>query len=68
MDQDKKLLENGREAFDNGDFSLLGGAQLKISKLRVTGRYFVGLNNINDIDDQNEWKNQGFQLSLGIAL
>lgn len=68
MDQDKNLLENGKEAFKNGEFSMLGGAQLKFSKFRLTGRYVVGLNNINDIDDQDKWKNQAWQLSVGIAL
>ena len=68
MDQDKNLLQNGKAAFKNGDFSLAGGAQFHINKLRLTGRYFVGLANVNDIGDQNKWKNQGFQLSVGLAL
>jgi hypothetical protein len=68
LDQNKDLLENGQEAFSKGDFSMLGGASLNISKLRLTGRYIVGLNNLNDLDNQNEWKNQGFQLSLGLSL
>jgi hypothetical protein len=68
MNGDKTLLQNGKEAFKSGDFSMLGGAQINISKLRLTGRYVVGLNNINDISDQNKWNNQGFQLSLGLAL
>jgi hypothetical protein len=68
LNQDKTLLENGKEAFNKGDFSMLGGAQINISKLRVTGRYVVGLRNINDIDDKDSWKNQGFQVSVGFAL
>jgi hypothetical protein len=68
LDQDENLLENGKKAFDNGDLSMVGGVQLKITKIRVVGRYIVGLNNINDIDDQNKWKNQGFQVSLGLGL
>jgi hypothetical protein len=68
ISQDKNLLQNGQEAFKSGDFSLLGGAQINISKLRFTGRYFVGLNDISDVGDQNKWKNQGFQLSVGLAL
>ena len=68
MNGDKTLLQNGQEAFKKGDFSMLGGAQINVSKLRVTGRYVVGLNNINDISEQNEWKSQGFQLSVGLAL
>jgi hypothetical protein len=68
LNQDKTLLQNGGEAFKKGDFSLLAGAQIKISAIRLTGRYVVGLNNINDIDNQDKWKSQGFQLSLGLAL
>ena len=68
LDKNKNLLENGKEAFDRGDFSMLGGAQISLGKLRLNGRYFVGLNNINDIDNQDQWKNQGFQLSVGLGL
>lgn len=68
IDKNKTLLQNGGNAFKNGDFSMLAGAQLKLSAIRVTGRYVVGLNNINDIDNQDKWKYQGFQLSLGLAL
>ncbi len=68
MDQNKNLLQNGGKAFSNGDFAMLGGVQLKLSALRITGRYVVGLNNINDIDNRDRWKNEGFQLSLGLAL
>ena len=68
MSQDKNLLKNGEEAFKNGDFSLAGGAQLKLTKLRLSGRYVVGLNDISDIGQQDKWKNQGWQLSLGLAL
>lgn len=68
MDQNKNLLQNGGDAFSKGDFSMLGGVQLKLSALRITGRYMVGLNNINDIDNQEKWKSEGFQVSLGLAL
>lgn len=68
MDQNKNLLQNGGKAFSDGDFAMLGGVQLKLSALRITGRYVVGLNNINDIDNRDRWKNEGFQLSLGLAL
>jgi hypothetical protein len=68
MDQQKNLLQNGGKAFADGDFSLVGGVQVKLSALRLSGRYVVGLSNINDIDNQDRWKNQGFQLSVGLAL
>ncbi len=68
MKQDKNLLQNGADAFKKGDFSMLGGVQLKLSAIRITGRYVVGLNNISDIDNKDQWKSQGFQVSLGLAL
>src|SRR5215510_12488057 len=52
IDQGKTLLQNGGDAFKKGDFSMLAGAQLKFSAIRITGRYVIGLNNINDIDNQ----------------
>ena len=71
IDQDKNLVQNGQEAFKKGELSMVGGAQIKFSKFRLTGRYVVGLNdrkNIGDIGDQNKWKSEAIQLSLGVAL
>lgn len=68
MNKHSTLLENGKEAFKNGDFSMLAGAQVNILKLRVYGRYGVGLANINDIDNRDNWKSQTVQLGVGIAL
>ena len=68
MDQNKSLLQNGEDAFSKGDFSMLGGAQLSLGKIKFSGRYSIGLNNINDIDNQDQWKNQGWQLSVGLGL
>jgi hypothetical protein len=68
VDQSKNLLQNGGEAFKSGDFAMLGGAVINLGKLRLSGRYFVGLNNISEISDKDKWKNEGFQLSMGLAL
>jgi hypothetical protein len=68
MDQNKNILQNGQEAFKKGDFSLLGGLQIKLSSIRIYGRYAVGLNNINDIDNKDQWKNQSIQLGIGLTL
>ena len=68
MNQDKNFLQNGGEAFKNGDFSMIGGAQVRIAKIYLSGRYVVGLANINDIDNQDKWKSQAIQLSVGLSL
>jgi hypothetical protein len=68
LNKDNTLLENGKQAFKGGDFSMLGGAQVKVSKFVGSVRYVVGLNNLNDIDNQDKWKSQAIQVSVGIAL
>jgi hypothetical protein len=68
MDQNKNFLQNGGEAFKNGDFSMIGGAQVRIAKIYLSGRYVVGLANINDIDNKEKWKSQALQLSVGLSL
>jgi len=68
INKDQNLLKNGQQAFKSGDFSMLGGVQLNLGGLRLGGRYQVGLNNLNDIDNSTKWKNQGFQIYAGIKL
>lgn len=68
MNNDKTLLQNGQAAFKGGDFAMAGGLTLNLKMLRVYGRYNIGLSNINDIDEQDKWKNQQLQLGLGLRL
>lgn len=68
MSQSKDLVEDGKEAFKNGDLSMLVGAQLQILGFRVYGRYGIGLNNINDIDESDKWRNQTAQIGVGFMF
>ena len=68
IDQSKTVLQNGGNAFKNGDLSMLAGLQFKIAALRINGRYAIGLNNISDLPDDGKWKSQGLQVSVGLAL
>jgi hypothetical protein len=68
IDKNQNAFENGKSAFKSGDFSMLGGVQLNIMNLRIGGRYVVGLNDINDLDNKEKWKGQGFQLFLGLRI
>ena len=68
MDKGNTVLKNGQDAFKKGDFSMLAGIQLQFSKLRIYGRYGIGLNDLNDIDSQEKWKTQSIQAGLGIAF
>lgn len=68
IDQNKNLLQNGADAFKKGDFSMVGGLQLKLSNFRIYGRYAVGLSDISNIANRDEWKSQSIQLGIGIGL
>lgn len=68
LNKSKTFIENGRDAFKSGDFSMVGGVQLNLLSFKVYGRYVVGLNNINDIDNKDKWKNQSLQVGVGFRL
>lgn len=68
MSKDNNLLQNGQAAFKSGDFSMLGGVQLNLSAFKIYARYAVGLNNLNDIDNKDEWKSQSIQIGLGLKI
>lgn len=68
MNKSSTLVQNGKNAFKGGDFSMVGGLQLNISHIRIFGRYGVGLNNLNDIDNKEKWKSQSVQLGFGLTL
>jgi len=68
FDRSNSFGQNAQNAFKQGDFSMLGGVQLKAGIFRINGRYFIGLSDINDLTNDSRWKSQGFQLSLGMTL
>jgi hypothetical protein len=68
LNQDKNLLENGKDAFNSGVVSFVTGAQLNFGGFHVTGRYFTNINDINSGDIDNAWKNKGFQVGVGIRI
>ena len=66
MSDNRTLVQNGQEAFKNGDLSLLGGLQINLAMFRLYGRYGIGLTNINDVSDQSKWRSQVVQLGVGV--
>jgi opacity protein-like surface antigen len=68
LNSDKSLLENGQDAFNSGEFSILGGAQVNFGAFRITGRYFTSLNDISSSEIDNAWKNKGFQIGVGVKI
>ena len=68
LDQKKDGLENAQFAFKQGEFSFVGGAKLNLGGFFVYGRYVVGLQDINDLQDQAKWKTTQWQLGIGMSL
>lgn len=68
INQDKSLLQNGKDAFKSGDFSLAGGAQLNITKFKVYGRFVSGLTNLDNVGKKENWKTTAIQLGVGFNL
>jgi Outer membrane protein beta-barrel domain len=68
MNKSSTFLENGKNAFKAGDLAMVGGIQLNLLSFKVYGRYTVGLNSINDIDNKDQWKSQSIQVGVGFKL
>ncbi len=68
LDQKKDGIENAQLAFKQGEFSLVGGAKVNLGGFFVYGRYVIGLQNINESQDQEKWKTTQWQLGIGMNL
>jgi hypothetical protein len=68
MNTSQNITANGVNAFKNGDFSMVGGAQVNLGIIRLGARYIYGITNINDVTNTDTWKNQNFQLYFGLRI
>jgi hypothetical protein len=68
LDQKKDGIGNATMAFKNGEFAFVGGAKLDLGGFSLYGRYVVGLQNINELQDQTKWKTTQWQLGIGMSL
>jgi hypothetical protein len=68
MNQNKNLVQNGKDAFKSGDFSLAGGLQLNLLKFRVYGRFIGGVTDLNNLGNNDTWKASMIQIGVGLAL
>jgi len=68
INESQTLITNGKDAFKKGDFSMVGGAQLNLAWFKFGARYFIGLNNLDDVGQMDNWKNKGVQVYVGIRI
>lgn len=68
MQEDVPLTREVEQAFTKGDIGLLGGANVHIGKLRVSGRYIVGIRNQNKTTIEDSWQSNQWQFGLGFVF
>lgn len=68
LDQKKDGIGNASMAFKNGEFAFVGGAKLDLGGFFFYGRYIVGLQNINELQDKAKWRTTQWQLGIGMSL
>jgi hypothetical protein len=68
LDQKKDGIGNASMAFKNGEFAFVGGGKFDLGGFYLYGRYVVGLNSINELQNQNQWKTTQWQLGIGMSL
>jgi len=61
-------LNNNEDLFKKSDWSAVGGLWIQIPFINLGARYELGLSNINDIDNRQKWKSQGFTLFAGFTF
>ena len=68
INHSKDGAETARMAFKQGDFAFVGGAKLNLGGFAAYGRYVVGMQDINALQDQNKWQTRQWQLGLSMTL
>lgn len=61
-------LKANNNIFKKNSFSAIGGLLIQLPVLNFGARYKMGMSDINAIDNRQSWKNQGFQVFVGIGL
>ena len=59
---------NAEKAFKSGDFAFVSGIQLKYNKIKVYARYQIGLTNMNEFSNKENWKSQSIHIGIGLKI
>ncbi|MCZ2222864.1 MAG: porin family protein [Chitinophagales bacterium] len=68
MDVKNTVVANAKDAFKNGNFSVIGGVQLNLNSFRIYGRYDIGMSDISNVANQSAWKSQIIQVGVGLRI
>ena len=68
LNQRVDSLNTNMDIFKKSDFAAVGGLWIQLPLVNIGGRYEIGLNNLNDIDNSEKWKSQAFTLFAGVTF
>jgi hypothetical protein len=71
MNTSQNITGNGVNAFKNGDFSMVLGAQVNLGPFKGGARYVYGFTNVADISSiksVDSWKTRTMQLYVGLRI
>ncbi len=68
LNQTVDSLQNNGNIFKKSDLAAVGGLWIQIPFINLGARYELGLNNLNDIDNQQKWKSQAFTIFVGFTF
>lgn len=68
LNQRVDSLNTNMDIFKKSDFAAVGGLWIQLPFVNIGGRYEIGLNNLNDIDNSEKWKSQAFTLFAGVTF
>lgn len=68
LNKSQTLLQNGKQAFKTGELGAVGGIWIQLPLVHLSGRYVLGLDNLNDITSSTKWKSQSLQFSVGLTF
>lgn len=61
-------LNQVKNVFKSGDFSVVTGLWLQLPIVFIGGRYEHGFTNLNNIDQKDTWRSRAFQIVAGITF
>ena len=61
-------LQTGGNLYKKAEWSAIGGLWLQLPLVNLGARYKIGLTNVNDIDNQQKWRNQAIQVFAGVTF
>lgn len=61
-------IDASKGIFSKSDLSIVFGGQLNLGKVKIGARYYINLNDVNGINNSDQWRQHGFQAYLAYQI